>query len=908
MTPNEFASKWRGSKRSERAAAQEHFIDLCRMLAVPTPNEADPSGDSYAFEKGVEKTSGGDGFADVWRRGFFAWEYKGKRKDLRAAYNQLLMYREALENPPLLVVCDLDRFEVHTNFTGTKKEVHRFDLDDLAEAPSEPLRLLRALMHSPEDLKPDTTPEQLTEEAARHFAAIATSLRDRGNDADQVAHFLTKLLFCLFAEDSRLLPEGLLTRLIHGSEKAPEVFSSGLGELFSKMSERGGLFGAERIQWFNGGLFDGTEVLQLDLGEMAVLGMVAQVDWSQIEPAIFGTLFERGLDPRKRSQLGAHYTDRDSIKILVDSVVIEPLRGQFEQVKVQIQHLLARGRRPSARALPENDPKRVFEGFLTLLRSVRVLDPACGSGNFLYVALQSLKDLEREVILWGSEVIGLTLQLPQVGPEAVKGMEINHYAAELARVTIWIGEIQWMLQNGFAYQRDPILRPLESIETVDALIEQTSEGPAIKPWPDADFIVGNPPFLGSKFLRRELGDEYVDVLFSVYNGDVAKESDFACYWFERARQKISTAQVRRAGLLATQSIRGGKSRATLKRIKESGDIYMAWADRAWILDGASVHVSFIAFDDGTETDRLLNGEAVSWINSDLTSGLDLTDVLSLKSNRAIAFQGATQGGPFDIPAAVARAMLQSPNPDGRPNSDVVRPWANASDLVGRNRDMWIIDFLPGTSEQEAALYEEPFSHVLRKVRPTRQKSRTTTDEWWIHERPRIQMRRALQGLPRYIATPQVAKHRIFAWLPAETLAENTIIVLASDDDYVFGVLQSSIHEVWARRTGTQLRERESGFRYTPTTTFSTFAFPTPTESQRTAIATAARELVQLRDGWLKARENRTLTRLYNEAPTWLRHLEDKLDAAVALAYGWNEVPSEEDLLGRLLRLNLDRQV
>lgn len=336
MNPSEFARKWRGSTRNERAASQEHFIDLCRMIGEPTPNEDDPTGERYAFEKGLEKTGGGSGYADVWRRGHFAWEYKGKRKDLQAAYNQLLMYREPLENPPLLVVCDLNRFEIHTNFTGTKKDVHRFDLNDLATEPAEPLRLLRAVMRSPEDLRPETTPEQLTEEAAQLFAAIATSLRDKGHDPDRVAHFLTRLLFCLFAEDSRLLPEGLLTRLIHAAEKDPQNFSLGLSALFDKMSDSGGLFGAERIQWFNGGLFDGADVLPLDLDEILVLGIVAQLDWSQIEPAIFGTLFERGLDPRKRSQLGAHYTDRDSIKILVDSVVIDPLRAEFAEVQLRI--------------------------------------------------------------------------------------------------------------------------------------------------------------------------------------------------------------------------------------------------------------------------------------------------------------------------------------------------------------------------------------------------------------------------------------------------------------------------------------------------------------------------------------------------------------------------------------------
>lgn len=280
---------------------------------------------------------------------------------------------------------------------------------------------------------------------------------------------------------------------------------------------------------------------------------------------------------------------------------------------------------------------------------------------------------------------------------------------------------------------------------------------------------------------------------------------------------------------------------------------------------------------------------------------------SLKENDGLAFQGATQGGPFDIPAKRASKMIAEPNPDGRSNADVVRPWVNASDIMGLSREMWIIDFPPGTPEQEAALYEEPFDHVLREVYPQRQASRTTTDEWWIHERPRVRMRKALRGLRRFIATPQVAKHRAFVWLTPETLAENTVIVIASDDDYVFGVLQSSIHETWARRLGTQLRERESGFRYTPTTTFGTFPFPDSSDSDRAAVSSAAKELVALREGWLKARDGRTLTGLYNEAPTWLRYSTENLDAAVAACYGWQKVPEREEILDRLRRLNLDRQ-
>jgi hypothetical protein len=916
VNPGEFAAKWMGSTRSERAAAQEHFIDLCRMLEVPTPNEADPTGEMYAFEKGAEKTGGGGGFADVWKRGYFGWEYKGKKKDLKVAYDQLLRYREALDNPPLLVVCDLDQFQIHTNFTGTAKRVYPFSLADLATDPSEPLRILRAVMLSPEDLRPDQTREQLTEEAARHFASIAGSLRDKGHDPDKVAHFLTKLLFCLYAEDSGLLPRGLLVRLTAATIRRPDRFAEGLADLFAKMSEGGGLYGTEEIQWFNGGLFDGPDVLPMETEEIAVLGIVAGLDWSQIEPAIFGTLFERGLDPSKRSQLGAHYTDRSSIEVLVDAVVVRPLRRELDQMKVQVEKLLAAGHKPrvmpargKVRARAKNDPVGPWEAFLNRLRSATVLDPACGSGNFLYIALHALKDLEREAIMWGSEILKVPMQVPQVNPAAVKGIELNHYAAELARVTIWIGEIQWMLQNGFAYLRDPILRPLEAIQSVDAVLDLTDPDQPREPeWPDTEFIVGNPPFLGGKLLRRGLGDEYVDALFVVYRGRVPREADFVTYWFEKARAMVQAGRVRRVGLLGTQSIRGGANRKVLARIKETGDIFMAWSDRKWILEGASVHVSFVAFDDGAEPTKGLDGASVDSINSDLTSGLDLTVAKVLPENRDTAFMGDTKGGAFDISPTAAEKLLAAPNPDGRSNSDVVRPWVNGLDVNGRPRGMWIIDFPPGTTEGEAALYEAPFEFVVKHVRPERGKNRRSAyaEKWWLHVEPRPEMRAALKGLKRYMGTARVAKHRIFVWLPAETLPDSQIIVIAREDDLAFGVLQSRIHEAWARRKGTQLRERESGFRYTPTTTFETFPLPSPTAGQRAKIEAATRRLVELRDGWIKARPDRTLTGLYNEQPTWLEHAHKELDQAVLEAYGWPPDLSEDEVLRRLLELNAAR--
>jgi type II restriction/modification system DNA methylase subunit YeeA len=917
MTPAEFAMKWMGNTRTERAASQEHFIDLCRMLDISTPNEADHTGERYAFEKGAEKVGGGDGFADVWKRGHFAWEYKGKHKNLKAAYQQLLQYREALENPPLLVVCDLDRFEIHTNFTNTLSNVHSFDLERLLTSPSEPLRLLRAVMEHPEELRPERTRDELTALAAGEFAALAERLRSRGHEPHEVAHFLNKLLFCMFAEDAGLLPNGLLRRLAAAAPNDPSVFAAGLADLFTKMSDKGGLFGAERIDWFNGGLFDNGAVLPLDAGEIAVVDRVSRLDWSQVEPAIFGTLFERGLDPSKRTQLGAHYTDRQSIMRLIEPVLLDPLRRDLEETKERITSLLAVGKKVTARTPTEKNPEAVFNAFLERLRSVRVLDPACGSGNFLYLALQALKDLEREAILWASLTMNIPMQFPQVGPQAVLGIELNSYAAELARVVIWIGEIQWMLANGFAYRRDPILRPLQAIEERDALLDLNDPAkPAEAQWPSANAIIGNPPFLGGKLLRRNLGDAYVDTLFEVYDGRVPKEADFVCYWHEKARAMVEAGGVERAGLLATQGIRGGANRRILERIKQSGDIFLAWSDEPWVLDGAAVHISFVGFDDGTEQQRLLNGQHVAAIHANLTTGLDLTQARRLRENRNIAFMGDTKGGPFDVPAEIARRLLAVPNPDGRSNSDVVRPWVNGLDVTRRSRGMWIIDFGTDMAIEEAVLYEAPFEYVKDRVKPAREENKRASyaEHWWLHVEPRTEMRKALSGLQRFIGTPRVTKHRLFAWIPKGTLPDSQVIVFARDDDYSFGILHSRVHEVWARGQGTQLREVESGFRYTPVSTFETFPLPeNASADQARGVGEEARCLNDLRVGWLNPpgaspRElaKRTLTNLYNSPPTWLTHAHERLDRAVHAAYGWPYPLEDEEVLTRLLALNLAR--
>jgi len=569
-----------------------------------------------------------------------------------------------------------------------------------------------------------------------------------------------------------------------------------------------------------------------------------------------------------------------------------------------------------------------------------------------------LLDLEKEVIAFAARV-GATL-LPQVRPTQLYGLEINPYAAELAQVVIWIGFLQWTHHNGFAAPRDPILRSIDTIRNMDAIIDLSDpDNPKEPEWPEADVIVGNPPFLGGKMLRRNLGNEYIDAVLRLYRDRVPAEADLCCYWFERSRAHMVAGRCCRGGLLATQGIRGGANRAVVEAIRDTAPIFFAVSDREWILDGAAVHVSIIGFQSPHEMpaeEVILDGKPVATINPNLTATADTTACKPLAANRGLSFMGITPAAPFDQPYCDISDWLHSPNAAGRPNSDVMRPYFNGADTTRRPRGHWTIDF-HGMAQETAAGYELPFDYVRRIVKPERDKNNRQSyrEKWWLYAEAREGMRAAFGTKPRYLATCMVAKHRLFSWLPAESLPANVIIAFAFDDDFSLGIMHSRAHVAWAAIQGTQLREKESGDRYTPTSCFETFPFPEPTAAQRDAIAAAAKELDTLRSNWLNPPEwtreevltfpgsvdgpwaryvtepnakgigavryprivpaddaaakklaKRTLTNLYNERPTWLDLAHKRLDEAVFAAYGWPTDLSDDDLLARLLALNLER--
>ncbi len=948
MTPENFIALWKDNKLTERAGAQAHFDDLCDLLGVDKPRDPD----NYCFERGAKKASSGNGWADVWKRGHFGWENKKPGRDLNAALKQLTDYALQLDNPPLLVVCDRERIVIHTAFTGYPDEPREIRIEQLVEP--EARQLLKWVFTNPEKLRPEKSTAAITAAAAGQFAQLAAAMRSRGEEGQKVAHFLVQCLFCMFAEDEQLLPAGIFTDLLKNAGSDADKAARRIEKLFTAMQKNGGEYGDHDIAWFNGGLFKNIDIPPLTVTDLQALHRAAsEMDWRAIDPTIFGTLFERGLDPAARAPLGAHYTDTGTIAKLIEPLVSEPLAAEWAKTKAEI-------------AAKPKKAKAAYQTFLLRLNHFRVLDPACGSGNFLYLALIALRNIEKRAHVDAQE-LGLGAELSmQTGPHNILGLEINEFAAELARVTVWIGDIQWCRRNGYPHAINPILKPLDGIEHRDALLNPDSSE---ADWPVADVIVGNPPFLGQRFMLRELGRGYVDALRTTYKDRVLGDADLVVYWFEKARAQIEAGKLQAAGLVSTNSIRGGANRKVLEKIVETTRIFEAWSDEEWVNDGAAVRVSLLGFGPIFPVDRndRLNGRDASQIYADLSAseGGNLILALPLKENSGVAFSGFQMNGPFDITWELGSEWLRQPNPNGKSNSQVLRPYANAKDLTARPRNQWVIDFT-GLAENEAASFELPFQHVFDVVRPEREQKREEylRKKYWLHKRSSPDLRASVVGLGRFIATPMVSKHRLFVWVPEIQIPENAAIVFARADDTTFGILHSRFHELWSLHQCTWMGAGNDP-RYTPTTCFSTFPFPaglTPrdtlpsppaplpqagegcaTARERAAvaetIAAAARHLNQLRENWLNPVEwvdwvitpeeekagfpkrpvakpghegdlkKRTLTNLYNARPAWLDLAHKALDQAVSTAYGWTDYTpemSDDEILRRLLVLNLER--
>ncbi|WP_341914759.1 DNA methyltransferase [Polaromonas sp. YR568] len=839
MTPQKFIAKWGPGgpafHLNEEQGAQSHFIDLCELLAVPKPG----SEAGYLFEEKNALIGGRTGYADVFKSGAFAWENKAPGKNLDAALKQLLTYSLALSNPPILVVCDRLTIRIHTQFTGHPTETFNVALAELDQP--EKLALLRRIWTDPESFRPKKTSRDITETAARSFATLADGLRKRGPDkstqpleaqthADEVAHFLTQCLFCFFAEDVGLLPGRMFEGLVNNRQLTSDKLTIGLRNLFTVMRD-GGLYGNDDIPWFNGGLFKKIKVPALNVLDMTELRNAAGLNWSAIDVSIFGTLFERGLDPSKRSQLGAHYTDPATIMRIVEPVLKRPLLKIWEQTAQEIRGLMAKNTKKGDKHYKA--AKARFIGWLDQLSSYRVLDPACGSGNFLFLGLKTLKDIEHQSHIEAA-MLGLDREADLVtGPHNMLGIELNEYAAELARVTVWIGELQWRLQHGYEFKTNPVLEPLDHIECRDALI--TIDPGRVEPveamWPKASVVIGNPPFLGDKMMRSELGDAYTDTLRQLYKDRVPGGADLVMFWFEKARAQIEQAGLGAAGLVATNSIRQRGNRPVMERIQESTRIYDAWADMPWVNEGAAVRVSLVCFGHATQQVRL-DGTDVEKIFADLkaqttgTSAVDLTTAQPLAENADASYFGFCLAGPFKVPSQTAAAWLRQPNVNGQPNSLVLKPIYNGSDITRRWAGNWTIDFGARLSEADAALFEKPFEYATRHIKTVRAENREAqrAKNWWRHGRPRPELRDKLKNLTRYIATAETAKYRLFVFFPVSVAPEHSLIVIPRADDVTFGLLSSKAHAVWSLARGGRMGKGNDP-RYNSLAAFLPFPFP-----------------------------------------------------------------------------------
>ena len=1048
-----FINRWTGVTASELSTSQTFIIDLCELLDVPRPHPT-PERD-YMFERPVTFQNGdgstSPGRVDCYRRGAFVWESKKLNPGAQAARtgkttrsfdNALLLARTQAEyyaralpasegRPPFVVVVDVGHvFELYAEFSRSGSTYtpypdarsHRIRLADLHD-PAIRARL-RALWVDPMSLDPSRISARVTREVSAQLAELAKSLEDAGHPAQQVAGFLTRCLFTMFAEDVGLLPPGddglgVFVSLLTQHREKPDRLAGMLRLLWQGM-DTGGFNGAlaQDVMRFNGKLFKGAGqpgyVLPLTTGQIDGLLRAAKADWREVEPAIFGTLLERALSTTERHALGAHYTPRAYVERLVMPTVIEPLRAEWALALGAALVLAAEAEALDGKKREDKlaEARAELRRFHHRLCHVRVLDPACGSGNFLYVTLEHLKRLEGEVLdrleALGESTQGqLAMEGGTVTLKQMLGIELNPRAAALAELVLWIGWLQWQIRTGGSQSvAEPVVHDYGNIECRDAVLAydrqalatdadgrtvtrwdgkttkvhpvtgekvpdeaaQVPEWRYVNPrqaeWPQAEFIVGNPPFIGSKRMRHALGDGYVDALQAVWP-DVPESTDFVVRWWHKAALLTRSGDVQRFGLITSNSIR----QAYVRRAVEphlSGDnplsLLMAIPDHPWVdsADGAAVRIAMTVAERGqrlgvlrevvSERDETSTGEDLverladrtGVIGADLRVGANVAGAKPLRSNLDLCSVGMkTIGAAFQIDEATAKALGLGtvPGLDGH-----IRPYLNGRDFTARPRGTWVIDFFGIEADDVRSRFPAAFQHLLTRAKPERDQNRNAIFQklWWVIGHPRQQFRLAVLGLPRYIATVETAKHRVFAFLPSRIAPDSTLVTVSIPEALALGVLSSQTHVDWALATGGRLGVGNDP-RYNKSRCFETFPFPSEDTGITPAIAARISQLAEELDAFRKARqaahESVTLTGMYNvldklrrEEPLnakdkalheqalvgVLRTLHDALDAAVLDAYGWQDlglVPWTDEearqawterLLERLVDLNTRR--
>jgi hypothetical protein len=966
MTPSQsadpaaaFIARWQGVAASELATAQSFVIDLCHLLDVPAPHPT-PEQD-YMFERPVSFRHGDGGSSpgriDCYKRDCFVLEAKklkvgpggtapgttNKHFDdaLLRARSQAEGYARALPaeegRPPFLIVVDVGNvIELYAEFTRTggtyvpfpDPRSHRLRLADLAD-PGVRERL-RTIWRDPLALDPTRQSAKVTREIAAHLAELAKSLEAAKHPPEIVAGFLTRCLFSMFAEDVALIPRGSFTDLLKSLQDNPTQFVPLVNALWKEMDVGGfSVVLRQTLPRFNGKLFKHPEVLPLDKAQIARLLEASKADWTQVEPAIFGTLLERALDEKERHALGAHYTPRAYVDRLVQPTVIEPLRQAWAYVQGAAVLLANEGKHKEAVAELRNFHHRLCH--------LRVLDPACGSGNFLYVALEHLKRLEGEVLNQLHD-IGETQSLLEaegltVDPHQFLGIEINPRAAAIAELVLWIGYLQWHFRTqGSGLPPSPILKDFKNIECRDAVLD----GDKHATWPEADVVVGNPPFIGASNMRAALGDAYVDALRGAWQ-QVPDSADFVMFWWHHAAQLVAQGKLSRFGFITTNSLRQTFNRRVVQNALDKG-VHLAFAipDHPWVdsADGANVRIAMTVVAPGKSEGRRLDviaeregkGEGLEVeladkrgiIHADLAIGANIAAAQALRANGGISSPGFKLHGAGFIVKPEERARLEVDAP--------IKDYRNGRDLTDRPRGVLLIDLFGHEADEVRRRWPATYQRVLETVKPERDKNNRASyrDLWWIFGEPRKDLRPALAGLPRYIATVETAKHRVFQFLDASIAPDNMLICIALDDGFALGVLSSRAHVAWALAAGGRLGVGNDP-RYNKSRCFETFPFPAATPEQQARIGDLAEQIDAHRKNVLAEHEDLTLTGLYNvlakvgagrtakEEAIYqkglvavLKSLHDDLDAAVLAAYGWTDDPADEQILERLVALNAER--
>ncbi|MDF1850051.1 MAG: hypothetical protein P1U85_04395 [Verrucomicrobiales bacterium] len=931
-----FIDRWGPSGGRERANYQLFLTELCDLLDLPHPEpaQADASENAYTFDRAITHTKA-DGtsaprFIDLYKTGCFVLETKqgveaaekadstglspssnpvksatghGKRgtagydKTMTRAHAQAEGYIHDLPagegRPPFLIVCDIGYvFELYAEFTQSggryqrfpDPKNHRIYLEDLRKP--EIRERLRTIWTDPLSLDPAKRIAKVTRDIADRLARLAKSLEAEKHDPETVAIFLQRCLFTMFAEDIGLLPEKGFEQLLDRVDENPASFPTLVGGLWKEMAEGTDYSPLllQKISHFNGGLFENASALPLTGEQVELLRDAAHADWTEVDPAIFGTLLERAPDPRERHKLGAHYTPRSYVERLIEPTVIEPLRTQWESVKAAAVLLLEQDKGKKAR--------EEVETFHHDLCRVRVLDPACGSGNFLYVTLEHMKQLEAEVLDFFERIGGdRTLEMDsfKVRPDQFWGMELNRSAVSIAQLVLWIGYFQWHFKTtGRADTNDrPLLPKQNTILHQDAVLAydekiprrdeegnvvQIWDGVTTKPhpvtgkevpdetakkvlydftnprrpdWPEADYVVGNPPFVGASRMRDFLGDGYTEAVRKAWKGDVPESADFVMYWWEKCARLLREEKIERFGLITTNSIHQTFNRRVLE--KHLGDekkpMHLAFAipDHPWVdsSDGAAVRIAMTVGSRGNLGGKL---GAVIGENADkeeiaiqfshgcllptMSIGADFSEINQLQANASMSSMGMKLHGKGFLLASDHHLV------DSDPDCVVIKEFVGSRDLTQKSRKLAVIDAFEFDEQCLAESYPGVYQHLLTEVKPERDAKSHTKDGaayaklWWKFGKPRPLLRKSLGSMESFIATPRTAKFRTFLTLSASVVPESEVVCIFSDEFSLFGILSSSTHQAWSLATCGWMGKGNDP-RYNNSRCFETFPFPDP---------------------------------------------------------------------------------